>query len=381
MVNVIMGDMFESKAQTLVNTVNCVGIMGKGIALEFKKRFPDMFEDYVKRCEAKQVRLGRPYLFKRMFPPWILNFPTKDHWRSVSRLQDIEEGLRYLRQHYKQWGIISLAVPPLGCGHGQLEWRVVGPTLYRYLKTLDIPVELFAPFGTPHEELKVSFLDRMQPVCVQRTGRDAANARPAPQRISPAWIAVVEILRRIEEEPFHWPVGRTTFQKIAYFATESGIPTGLKYQRGSYGPYAPTLKERITVLVNNGLIREERLGRMFAVHVGQTFNDAKRAYADQLQQWESIIEKVADLFVRMKTKQAEVAATVHFAAQEWKSREEPSLTERDVLVTVMKWKQKRRPPLEEKEVAMTVRHLNMLSWITAKASTDLPITEEEVLHV
>ena len=79
MVNVIMGDIFESRAQTLVNTVNCVGIMGKGIALEFKKRFPDMFEDYVKRCEAKQVRLGRPYLFERMFPPWILNFPTKNH--------------------------------------------------------------------------------------------------------------------------------------------------------------------------------------------------------------------------------------------------------------------------------------------------------------
>lgn len=380
MVNVIVGDMFESKAQTLVNTVNCVGIMGKGIALEFKKRFPDMFEDYVKRCEAKQVRLGRPYLFKRMLPPWILNFPTKDHWRSVSRLQDIVEGLRYLRQHYQEWGITSLAVPPLGCGHGQLEWRVVGPTLYRYLKTLDIPVELFAPFGTPHEELKVSFLDRMQPVCVQRTGRDAANARPVPQRISPAWVAVVEILRRVEEEPFHWPVGRTTFQKIAYFATESGIPTGLKYQRGSYGPYAPGLKERITGLVNNGLIREERLGRMFAVHVGQTFNDAKRAYADQLQQWESIIEKVADLFMRMKTKQAEVAATVHFAARERKDNTE-SLTEKEVLDTVMQWKQKRRPPLEEKEVAMTVRHLNMLSWITAKASTDLPITEEEVLHV
>ena len=116
-------------------------------------------------------------------------------------------------------------------------------------------------------------------------------------------------------------------------------------------------------------------------HVGQTFNDAKRAYAGQIQQWESIIEQVADLFMRMKTKQAEVAATVYFAAQESKNCEEQPLTERDVLATVMKWKQKRRPPLEEKEVAMTVRHLNMLNWITAKASTDLPITEEEVLHV
>lgn len=156
MVRVIIGDMFESKAQTLVNTVNCVGIMGKGVALEFKKRFPDMFEDYVKRCAVRQVRLGRPYLFKRPMRPWILNFPTKNHWRSVSHLEDIVEGLHYLQRRYQEWGITSLAVPPLGCGNGQLERRVVGPTLHRHLKALEIPVELYAPFGTTHEELQPS---------------------------------------------------------------------------------------------------------------------------------------------------------------------------------------------------------------------------------
>ncbi len=95
-------------------------------------------------------------------------------------------------------------------------------------------------------------------------------------------MAVVEILKRIEEEPFHWSVGRTAFQKIAYFATECCIPTGLKYQRGSYGPYAPTLKERIPALVNNGLVREEQLGRMFAIRVGQTFLDARKSYEQQI---------------------------------------------------------------------------------------------------
>ena len=93
MVIVKIGDLFDSDAQTLVNTVNCVGVMGKGVALEFKNRFPDMHEDYVARCNAGQVRLGRPYLYRSLVPPWVLNFPTKDHWRSVSRLQDIQEGL------------------------------------------------------------------------------------------------------------------------------------------------------------------------------------------------------------------------------------------------------------------------------------------------
>ena len=373
MIKIIKGNLFESKAQTLINTVNCVGVMGKGIALEFKKRFPDMFEDYVERCEKQQLRLGRPYIYRRVIEPWILNFPTKDHWRSVSSLKDIVEGLRYLQKHYKEWGITSLAVPPLGCGYGQLEWRVVGPTLYRYLKTLEIPVELYAPYGTPHEELQTSFLSE--------ESQNGMSVNAPSCKIGPAWVAIVEILDRIEKEPYHWPVGRTTFQKIAYFATESGLPTGLKYERGSYGPYAGALKERITVLVNNGLLHEERLGRMFAVRVGQTFPDAQKAYEPQIREWELIIDKVADLFMRMNTQQAEIAATVHYAAQEAKAGLEAKPSEKEIFDIVMKWKQKRRPQLEKKEVAVTLRNLNMLSWIGAQASSDLPITEDDIIPV
>jgi O-acetyl-ADP-ribose deacetylase (regulator of RNase III) len=112
----------RARTQTLVNTVNCVGVMGKGIAATFKKRYPAMFDDYVRRCEHGEVRLGEPYLWTGT-EPWVLNFPTKDHWRSVSRLEDIERGLEYLVEHYQQWGIQSLAVPPLGCGRGA---RLVG---------------------------------------------------------------------------------------------------------------------------------------------------------------------------------------------------------------------------------------------------------------
>src|SRR3954468_24565504 len=95
-VRVLEGDLLKSKMQTLVNTVNCVGVMGKGVALAFKRRYPDMFADYVRRCDAGTVRLGQPYLYKA-HDHLILNFPTKDHWRAVSRLADIEEGLRYLK--------------------------------------------------------------------------------------------------------------------------------------------------------------------------------------------------------------------------------------------------------------------------------------------
>lgn len=374
MINVLIGDIFESHVQTFVNTVNCVGVMGKGIALEFKKRFPDMNEEYIQLCKAGKVRLGQPYIYKRITPPWILNFPTKDHWRSVSRLQDIIEGLQYLQRHYQKWGITSLAVPPLGCGHGGLEWRVVGPTLYRYLYSFDIPVDLYAPFGTPHEELKPTFLNQG----ISKTSSSQTSNR---YKVLPAWIAIVEILNDIEEQPYHPPVGRTTFQKIAYFATECGINTGLHYTRGSFGPYAADLRRQVTLLVNNGLIREERIDRMFAVRVGQTFADARRAYADQLDTWRDTLGKITDLFMRMNTKQAEIAATVHFAAKELKNQTKDQISETDLLNEVMTWKQRRRPPINKKEVALTIRNLNMLSWVGVQISEDLPVTEEDVLHV
>src|ERR1044071_1013522 len=158
-VTVKIGDLFESRAQTLVNTVNCVGIMGKGIALGFKHRFPEMYDDYKHRCKQGQVKLGTPYLCKQDGRAWILNFPTKDHWRGLSRISDISEGLEFLVEHYADWGIKSLAVPPLGCGNGQLDWTVVGPTLFRHLSRLSIPVELFAPDQTPKEQLTLEFLE------------------------------------------------------------------------------------------------------------------------------------------------------------------------------------------------------------------------------
>lgn len=121
MFKALIGDLFSSKAQTLVNTVNCVGVMGKGVALEFKKRFPSLFEDYAELCKHKQVKLGEPYLYRGAGNKLVLNFPTKGHWRSPSRLANIEAGLDYFVKHYAEWGITSIAFPPLGCGNGGLE--------------------------------------------------------------------------------------------------------------------------------------------------------------------------------------------------------------------------------------------------------------------
>lgn len=386
MITVKTGNIFESNAQTLVNTINLVGVMGKGIALEFKNKYPEMYKDYVARCSRHEIKLGKPYLYRvkkseqDMFcneeqgqkgPEYVLNFPTKDHWRSVSKLADIIAGLEYLLKHYKEWGITSLAVPPLGCGHGQLEWRVVGTTLYRYLNRLDIPIELYAPHGTPQEEL--------DPVFLSRNGIKPSNGSQERElKINPAWIALAEIVARIEREPYHWAVGRTTFQKIAYFATEAGLPTGLKFVRGSYGPYAAEMKSLLAKLVNNGVLTEKPIGngRMLAVSLGKTFQDAINVYRSSLDVWEPIIERISDLFLRMRTQQAEIAATVFFVERALYELKHGNPSEIDVLQEVKRWKQKRRPPLEDEEIARSIRNLNILRWLNVSPSHDLPLPED-----
>lgn len=376
MVTVLIGDMFESGAQTLVNTVNTVGVMGKGIALGFRKRFPEMYEDYVRRCARHEVRLGQPYLFRRITPPNILNFPTKEHWRSVSRLEDIVKGLHYLRAHIHEWNVTSLAVPPLGCGEGRLEWRVVGPTLYRHLTSLDIPIELYAPFGTPHDELQPEFLHDSEFLLA---GNQRQSGQTAPFRVEPGWIALVAVVDLVGRERYHWPIGRVGFQKIAYFATEAGIPTGLAYRRGSYGPYSDEVKQVLVRLINNGLIVEQKRGRMLATNVGPTYGDAKKAYEPFLSKWQTQITAVADLVVRMNTDDAELAATVHFAAKSLRQKSDQQPSELEVLQYVQDWKQRRRPPLREADIALAIRRLNILGWLDAKPSGDLPVSEEAMI--
>lgn len=147
---------FDSKAQTLVNPVNCVGVMGKGLAKEFKARFPDMFLDYHIACVRGLVKLGEPYLsgeyWEKQHSAYdgraikrIVNFPTKNDWRDQSYPSDIATGLDYLRSKIPEWGITSLALPALGCGNGGLLWSDVRDLIHASLGNLPFDVEVYLP--------------------------------------------------------------------------------------------------------------------------------------------------------------------------------------------------------------------------------------------
>lgn len=143
-ITLMHGDMFESKCQTITNPVNCKGVMGAGLALLFKKKYPRMFYFYQQKCRDRELKLGEPYIWKET-DPWILNFPTKYDWRNKSELVWISSGLNYLVKHYEKWGITSLAIPALGCGLGDLSWVGVSNVTYLYARRLNIPIEIYLP--------------------------------------------------------------------------------------------------------------------------------------------------------------------------------------------------------------------------------------------
>lgn len=158
----IDGNIFNSKAQTIVNTINCDGVMGKGIALEFKKRYPDMFDNYVKLCRNNSIKPGILYLYTKS-NPWILNFPTKLHWRFKSKIEYLELGLRKFSTEYKRKNITSIAFPKLGTMNGGLEWDDVKKIMYKYLLPLDnIEIEIYNYTKDIEDSLYINFVDKIR---------------------------------------------------------------------------------------------------------------------------------------------------------------------------------------------------------------------------
>lgn len=366
MSKVMIGDLFASKMQTLVNTVNCVGVMGKGVALEFKTRYPAMFKDYQTRCAAGQVRLGEPYLYRDVLGVSILNFPTKDHWRSPSRLEDIVRGLDYLAEHLDAWDIRSLAMPPLGCGNGGLDWAVAGPLIYQRLLGMDVDFELYAPYGTPQAQLSPAFLG-------VATSVEKARGRQA-QKLNPAWLTVLDVVDQIARQPYAPPVGRTILQKIAYVLTEQGVETGFAFGQGSYGPFSPEVQDAVKVFANTNLIEEQTLGRMTAIRIGSAFARFRQEHAEVLKRHEKKIDKAVDLFSRIKnTTQAEEVTTVLFASRKLKAERGQDVTEKDLFDFILGWKRDWATPSKQTAVAEAIRHLEMLSWLKIGYSDNLPV--------
>ncbi|WP_260303013.1 macro domain-containing protein [Xanthomonas sp. 3307] len=303
-----IGDLFASHAHVYANAVNCAGIMGKGIAQAFKRRYPAMFEDYAVRCREGRVRIGEPYLYAEASGIRILNFPTKRHWRSPSRLEDIAAGLDYLAAHLRAWDVRSLALPPLGCGNGGLAWDDVGPLIYRTLAHLPVDIEVYAPYGTPLAQLEPAFLSRPANASAEGTGKRTAT--------QPGWVAIMEVLRRLQTRPEARPIGRTLFQKLCWAMTELGVPTGLTFGDAGRGPRQGDVRPILTDLANRNWLHEQPQGRTMALRASPQYDTEHARFAAAYAPYEAEIAKAVDLFARIRnTDQAEDIMTVFQAAR------------------------------------------------------------------
>jgi O-acetyl-ADP-ribose deacetylase (regulator of RNase III) len=246
MISFTQGNLLEAKAEALVNTVNTVGVMGKGIALMFKEEFPENFRRYKEACQAKSVKVGHVFATERRDfvsgPKWIINFPTKEHWRSPSRLEWIRDGLVDLRRFIEGHSIRSIALPPLGSGNGGLEWREVRPLIVEALEPLqEVTIIVYEPTKQYQNVSK----------------------REGVEKLTPSRALLTELIRR------YWVLGIECtvleVQKLAYFLerqiTVRGLanPLNLDFQANRFGPFSVKLRHLLDLLDGSYLHCDKRL--------------------------------------------------------------------------------------------------------------------------
>jgi O-acetyl-ADP-ribose deacetylase (regulator of RNase III) len=233
MIQYTQGDILQADTEALVNTVNCVGVMGRGIALHFKHAYPANFKAYAAACKREEVQPGRMFVYETELPAprWIVNFPTKRHWRGKSRIEDIEAGMHALVEEIRVRGIGSIAIPPLGSGLGGLAWNNVRPIVEAALAELpDVRAIVYEPGGQPQEALQT-----------------------AVPKMTPGRAALVGLIRSYLTGMMDTSISLLEIHKLMYFLQVAGEPLKLQYVKAPYGPYAENLRH-VLKAVNGHLI-------------------------------------------------------------------------------------------------------------------------------
>lgn len=230
MIDCKKGNLLTADVEALVNTVNCVGVMGRGIALQFKQAFPDNFKAYERACRAEEVYPGSIFITeisRFTNPRYVLNFPTKRHWKAKSKIEDIKSGLDALIADIKRLKIQSIAVPPLGCGNGGLDWEEVRPLIEQaFSQVSDVNVWLYAPSGSPTPD-----------------GIRIGTEKPKLTHARALFIALMEAY----SVP-GYRLSMLEIQKLAYFLQAVGEPLRLRFKAHYYGPYADNLNHVLQAL-------------------------------------------------------------------------------------------------------------------------------------
>lgn len=292
------GNILSDQSQAIVNTVNCVGVMGKGLALQYKKAFPDNFKQYKSACDKKEVILGKMFITRYediLESKFIINFPTKNHWKGSSKIEYIEDGLKDLSNQIRNLGVTSVAVPPLGAGLGGLDWELVKSKIIETLSLIEnIEVVVYEPKGSPR-------------------ATDMINKTTTPN-MTRGRALLIKLLEFYFKKGYE--CSKIEAQKLAYFLQESGIDLRLRYVAHHFGPYADNLNhvlERIDGHFIEGFGDRVNASQIKLIH---SSIDKANAFLENDTEAMLSLSKVEELIDGYETPLSmEVLSTVHWVVK------------------------------------------------------------------
>lgn len=351
MIELRQGNLLEANAEALVNTVNCVGIMGKGIALQFKQAFPGNFREYEKACQAGEVRIGEMFVHAThdlLNPKYLINFPTKRHWKGKSRIEDIKAGLKALVDEVSRLGIQSIAIPPLGCGNGGLSWEEVRPLIYAAFAGLpEVQVLLYEPAGAPEANAIV-----------------VGTTRP---RLTRTRALLIRLL-----EQYGIPGYRLTMlevQKLAYFLQESGEELRLSFVRHKYGPYAEALNHVLQRIEGHYIRGYGDRSREAAIYLLPGASEEAKAFLEGDTAASERLARISNLIFGFESPYGmELLATVHRVSTE---DPEAAADPDAAIVRVHEWSERKRTTFQPDHVRVAWTRLQEQGWISDRVA-DVP---------
>lgn len=347
MIKETIGNILDADVEALVNTVNTVGVMGRGIALQFKQAFPENFSAYEAACRRDEVQPGRMFVFHRdslrtlRNPRFIINFPTKRDWRGKSKIEDIEAGLRDLVRVVKREGIRSIAIPPLGCGSGKLDWSDVRA---RIMNALDSLPELFAlvypPAHAPApEEMRIG------------------TERP---KMTHFRAALLTLMRRYAQPGYRLTL--LEIQKLAYLLQAAGEPLELKFAKQKYGPYTETL-HHVLQRLDGHFIKGygDRSQHASIALTSEAVGEAEK-YLSQSSETLERFERVSRLIDGFETPYGmELLASVHWVVT---VEDLPATMTRDKAVQLVhSWNDRKRATFRPEHINIAWDRLRLEGWI------------------
>jgi len=343
------GNILTEDVEALINTVNCVGVMGRGIALQFKKAFPENFKAYTEVCKQGKLQPGRMFVFELdqlTNPRYIINFPTKRHWRGKSRMKDIDAGLTALANELQSRDIRSIAVPPLGSGLGGLDWDEVRPRIEAALRDFsELEVVIFEPGGGTADNR----INRSSDVPKMTAGR----------------AALVGLMDRYLQGLLDPMVTLLEIHKLMYFMQVSGEPLRLQFAKGPYGPYAENLRHVLNAIEGHFVSGYADGGDAPTKQISLVPGvlDDAYAYLNDKLEIQAHLARVSDLVEGFESPFGlELLSTVH-----WVATQEHAETLDEVLARTYAWNERKRQ-FSKRQIGLAADVLSHKDWISNYAA-------------